>query len=173
MADPFFALKMYGMWAVAALLFFGVWGVNPLIRVLVDKYNTILEMKSINLSMSKKIDEINKIRVDTDAYAKQIELLNSYLPDGDSTQNYLVDLSFTGAISGHILTQLSSDTNTEGGPIQKVTAKLSGSNYLSIPKLVKDVESMKTITQISSVTFSSERGLSSVDLSLEIYYMGK
>ncbi len=171
-ADPSFAFRVYGIWAFMVVVFFGVLGVYPLYKVVIQKYQTMTDMKNVNLSLEKKINFLTTEQAAAEKYKSKIELLDNYLPDEINAQDYLVDLSLITSKAGFGLVGLNPAIGDQPSREHALLATLKGSGYIGLIDLVNNIESMGRTTQIDKLTYVFDRSIGKIDLDLTIYTLG-
>jgi len=171
LSNPSILLKVLAVWATVVLVVVGVFGIIPQIRLLLSNIQTYPKMIKINGALTEKINVIDEEYKKIEQNKNGVELLDTLLPDGYGIQNYIVDLSFATAKSGFQLSDLLVQGNVGFTSGVITTAAFEGDG--SLGDLVATVESLKRVSQVSKLRFTSSSGEQKASLEINIYSLGE
>jgi Tfp pilus assembly protein PilO len=174
LSTPEFAYRMYGIWFLVVLVYFGMFQILPLCRSIYNKHSFTKELKDLN---SKIQTNIAMVKVGTDSldkYKDQYKLVTEQFPDNYQTQNFLVDLSFATASFGYKLTKFDPFApefmETVGGS-PGVTVTVEGAG--SLAGLVQNIEKLKYVYQVNKIQYVKQTRGESATIEIFLYEMGE
>jgi len=150
--DTAFALRIYSIWAMSIFLVFGLFGIYPQTKMLIESVRTHREMQSINKVLADKINFVNQEALSITQNTSGIAALDKALPKDYEVQNYVVDFSFAVSRTGYGLTGMNVGEPSDGGRSIAVNATLEGNG--SLGGLVKSIESLSRAAQVNGISFS-------------------
>jgi hypothetical protein len=166
--NPAYLLRVSAGVFVITLFIFGMMGIYPLHIILKTKYQLIREMKSVNTIMQNNYIYAAQAEIDLQNHAKEIELLDDYMPVNTNVQNYL--LEFVNALSdtGYVVTDVTQHTDTSPNGVISLTINLEGHDYPT--EIIKRIEDLKRVSQVKDLKLRYDKeGFTHLTLELSIY----
>jgi Tfp pilus assembly protein PilO len=161
--------KIYLIWAVGVFLLVGLFGIYPLTRELITKYQVSRQMVNLNKDLQRKFNEVSDASVKIAAVGSGVSYLDMYLPENFELQNYMIDFITASGKAGFSLdTFMPMD---QVGSAVGIYISLSGDGDLV--SLIKNLEDMNRISEIQSINLSEIGATPILRLNITTYIMEK
>lgn len=161
--------KIYLYWAALTVLLVGVFGIYPLTRALVGKYQISRQMTRLNKDLLKKINEISDASEKIKTVGSDVLYLNNYLPEDFDTQNYMIDFVTAAGKAGYYVDTFT--PLTQEGSVIEISAGLSGEGNLV--ELTENLENMNRVSEIQNVGLTKGGAVDTLRLNIKTYIMEK
>ena len=152
--DSEFVLRLYSIWAIAALVLIGYFGIRPAFLSIREKLLLINEMEQVNTNLTNNRQVLETIKSDIHAYSSNIKYLESYMPAEPDVHSYILDLIGALGRHGFILRNLAQYDYPEEENAIEINVQTDGTTYPI--ELVNEIEKLKRVTTVKSVTFTSQ-----------------
>jgi hypothetical protein len=161
--------KIYLIWAGGVFLLMGLFGIYPLARESIAKYQVSTQMVSLNKDLQRKFSEVSDASVKISAVGSGVSYLDRYLPENFDLQNYMIDFMTASGKAGYSLNTFM-PVDQKGAAVG-IYISLSGEGNLV--SLIKNLEDMNRISEIQSINLSKIGASSILRLNIITYIMEK
>jgi len=165
--------RIYLIWGGATLLLFVFFGLVPVSKSLISNIKLSNEMVETNSNLSKKIQELKKIKEDLEIVDNSVDLLDANLPDVYDPHNHLVELTLIASGAGYQLDRFSlgSAGILEGVGYRDVNLTMTENG--DINKLITGIESSARLSEITNVKVSKNLETTSINMTVRSFTMEK
>lgn len=150
------------------VLFF-ILGIRPVAINSAENTKLLSELKEVRSNMQTKLDQIDESEKDLAGLEKNIEYINSLLPNEGNVQNYLKEFVVIAAKNDFFVRKFTKPTSASSSAIAleiEIIGKLN-----NLPALISAIEESQRVTNINEITLSNieEEENYSIRLEMEIY----
>lgn len=168
-SNEYIAYKIYLVWLVMTLVLFGFFGIYPLSKSIFANYKLTREMVKTNSMLTKKIADITDAKEKMDRVSGFLNLLELYLPEEFSTQNYMVDFIFVAADGDYVVDRFTPLAQTP--TIVDISVNLIGiGDFL---KVINNLEALIRVTEIQNIRFTKNVEYNELTLTVRTFIMEK
>lgn len=169
--NVFLAIRVYSITLALIFVVFGVFGIKPLVDVILSKIRVVQELRKNNEVLASNLVQYQLIRNQLQENSTYIIYLDHYLPLSPNTQSYLLDFVDAAGSAGYTIKNFSqadyiSDKNTT-----ELNIFMEGNRYPN--ELIQKTEDLKRITKVKRVIFFAESRLGvpnyTVNMTVQIY----
>lgn len=149
------------------VLILGIFGVIRLGSLAYKKIILLNEMNKTIISLNEKEKSLSNLSKNYDQDIKPlIPYLDAYMPTDINLDDYIVSLNSVVGIKGFFLKNVSP---TEAGKDKSQEIVVSMEGYGEMKDLLKGVEELKRITQVTSIQITEIKGRLILAMNLKIY----
>ncbi|RJR26897.1 hypothetical protein C4561_03925 [candidate division WWE3 bacterium] len=152
--DSEFVLRLYTVWALAAIVVIGYFGIRPAFVSIKEKMLLINEMEQINVNLVANTQTLESLKTDIHTYSNNIKYLEAFMPAEPEVHSYILDLIGALGKHGFILRNLAQYDYPEEENAIEINVQTDGTTYPV--ELVNEIEKLKRITTVKNVTFTSQ-----------------
>lgn len=163
---PEVSLRFYVGLVIVNSIIIGYMGVWRISAVITEQMRIVEEQTYAQRELENKLEVLTTISENEGSIIDIDYKLNRDLPETPETHKYLASIVKSVGNEGFVLNRMSSgstDNNTT-----YMTLQFIGDIY-EADRLISTIESLDRITNVTSVTLSKNRDISTISVNLEIY----
>jgi len=157
---------------VFVIVIIGFFGVFRLTYLSYRKVIFVNQLKTTLQSAKNKVSFLEIAKYDLLNVGKYLYFINRNIPTKIDLSDYLLSLNPVLIENGFFLSRAVPNLNSnQDEEIKNLEIKITLYGYGDLPKLIKNIEEMKRLTKVESVSFSEIKNRNNIELILKIYSM--
>lgn len=157
--------RFYYLWFFFVVFVVMVFGAIPLIKVLVDKKNTLSEMNLITENLADKHYSLLVAKDQLVEFTEELSYLGKFIPEDADIEDYMADVVSKIIEEGFSVSFFKSHVSVDPDGIL-VRIRIDGIG--SVPRIITLVEDMGRIVQIEEINVLRVKSRQQVDLIIKV-----
>ena len=163
------SFKFYLFWGILAILTIGLFGILPGVKTVYENYRLVSDMKTTNVMLVKKIQDLDKVKSSLDNVGSNILYLEANLPRNFEIQNYMIIFVFAAGDANFVVDRFT-PYSSEGNAVD-ILITLIGDGDLY--KLISNLESINRISEVQDIKMTKTAAYNEITLKVRTFIMEK
>ncbi len=159
---------LYSFVFILTIVGFGLFGIIPVYRVAVEKYNTLKELNELNKNLAAKRDGINELSIKLNDAKYHISELKKVVTPTPEIENYMISL--VGVASKNGFKQKSLAIQGKKDSVVSLSVSLQGP-VTQMHSFLGDVENLSRLSVVKGFNYSNRENSANLNMSIDVFYL--